>query len=85
MKLGIEKTAMIRVRAGISHALTESMDEGHCGLPTDELVPLAVALLEVPGEFHPGDRTGHSQLRRRHRAGIQNGRCGRRPTANLHP
>ena len=38
MKLGIEKTAMIRVRAGISYALTEAMDEGHCGLPTDELV-----------------------------------------------
>ena len=28
MKLGIEKTAMIRVRAGISYALTEAMDEG---------------------------------------------------------
>src|ERR1700726_2162248 len=47
MRLGIDKTAMIRVRAGISYALTEAMDEGHCGLPTDELVPLAVGLLEV--------------------------------------
>ena len=28
MKLGIEKTAMIRVRAGIPYALTEAMDEG---------------------------------------------------------
>ena len=37
IKLGIEKTAMVRVRAGISYALTEAMDEGHCGLPTDEL------------------------------------------------
>jgi hypothetical protein len=27
MKLGIEKTAMIRVRAGISYALTEAMNE----------------------------------------------------------
>ena len=45
MKLGIEKTAMIRVRAGISYALTEAMDDGHCGLPTAELVPLAVELL----------------------------------------
>ncbi len=51
MKLGIEKTAMIRVRAGISYALTEAMDEGHCGLPTEELVPLAVELLEVPAEL----------------------------------
>ncbi len=48
MKLGIEKTAMVRVRAGISYALTEAMDQGHCGLPTEELTPLAVALLEVP-------------------------------------
>jgi exodeoxyribonuclease V alpha subunit len=47
MKLGIEKTAMSRVRAGISHALAEAMDEGHCGLPTEELVPLAGDLLEV--------------------------------------
>src|SRR5262249_16540481 len=29
MKLGIEKTAMIRVRSGISYALTEGMNEGH--------------------------------------------------------
>ena len=28
MKLGIEKTAMIRLRAGISYALTEATDEG---------------------------------------------------------
>ena len=51
MRLGIEKTAMIRVRAGISFALTEAMDEGHCGLPTDELIPLAEELLEVPQEL----------------------------------
>ena len=31
MRLGIEKTAMIRVRAGVSYALTEAVDEGHCG------------------------------------------------------
>ena len=47
MKLGVEKTAMIRVRAGISYALTEAMDDGHCGLPTTDLVPLAEELLEV--------------------------------------
>src|SRR5438045_4213589 len=50
-KLGIEKTALIRVRAGISFALAEAMDDGHCGLPTDELVPLAQKLLEVPPEL----------------------------------
>jgi hypothetical protein len=51
MRLGIEKTALIRVRAGISYALTEAMDEGHCGLPAEELTPLAVELLEVPAEL----------------------------------
>ena len=47
-KLGIEKTAMIRARAGIGYALSEAMDEGHCGLPLTQLVPMAVALLDVP-------------------------------------
>ena len=51
MKLGIEKTAMVRVRAGIGYALTEAMDEGHCGLPVDELGPLAARLLEVPDDL----------------------------------
>ena len=50
MKLGIERTALIRVRAGIGHALTEAMDEGHCGLPREELEPLAARLLEVPDD-----------------------------------
>ena len=51
MKLGIEATAMIRVRAGIAHALASAMDEGHCGLPTAELLPLAAELLDVPQEL----------------------------------
>src|SRR6202043_2158918 len=50
-KLGIEKTALIRVRAGIAYALTEAMDEGHCGLPDEELISLTQALLEVPAEL----------------------------------
>jgi exodeoxyribonuclease V alpha subunit len=51
MKLGVEKTAMIRLRAGVSYALTEAMDDGHCGLPKAQLIPLAVDLLEAPGEL----------------------------------
>ncbi len=47
-KLGIAKTAMIRVRAGVSYALAEAMDEGHCGLPADDLAALTAKLLEVP-------------------------------------
>ena len=39
---------MIRVRAGISYALAEAMDEGHCGLPAEELTALAAKLIEVP-------------------------------------
>jgi exodeoxyribonuclease V alpha subunit len=50
-KLGIEKTALIRVRAGISFALAEAIDDGHCGLPAEELVALTRELLEVPGEL----------------------------------
>jgi exodeoxyribonuclease V alpha subunit len=51
MRLGIEKSAMIRVRAGISYALTQAMDDGHCGLPTNDLLPLAESLLEVPTDI----------------------------------
>jgi exodeoxyribonuclease V alpha subunit len=51
MKLGIEKTAMIRIRSGISYALTEAMNEGHCGLPIDELASLAEKLLGTPVEL----------------------------------
>jgi exodeoxyribonuclease V alpha subunit len=47
-RLGIEKTAMIRARAGIAYALAEAMDEGHCGLPRDDLHTLAAELLEIP-------------------------------------
>lgn len=50
-RLGIEKDAIIRVRAGISYALSEATNEGHCGLPKAELVPLAETLLEVPPEL----------------------------------
>ncbi|MGI4942101.1 MAG: helix-hairpin-helix domain-containing protein, partial [Janthinobacterium lividum] len=46
-KLGIAKTATIRIRAGISYALAEAMDDGHCGLPADELQALTVKLIEV--------------------------------------
>ncbi len=51
MRLGIEPTAMIRISAGISYALSEAMDDGHCGLPTEQLLPLAVELLAVPIEL----------------------------------
>ena len=51
MRLGIEKSAMIRLRAGVVHALTEAMDDGHCGLPAEELLPAAAELLEAPEDL----------------------------------
>jgi exodeoxyribonuclease V alpha subunit len=46
--LGIEKTAMIRARAGIGYTLSEATDDGHCGLPMSELMPAASRLLDIP-------------------------------------
>jgi exodeoxyribonuclease V alpha subunit len=63
-RLGIEPTATIRLRAGINYALLEASGEGHCGLPTAELLKLAGELLaieqpraEQPGAEQP-DETG---------------------------
>jgi exodeoxyribonuclease V alpha subunit len=50
-RVGIEKTAMIRVRAGIGYALAEAMNDGHCGLPTAELTTLTGRLLEVADDL----------------------------------
>ncbi|MBI0539071.1 hypothetical protein D9599_26350, partial [Roseomonas sp. KE2513] len=47
-RLGIERTAMVRVRAGISFALAEATGEGHCGLPLEALTAQTAALIEVP-------------------------------------
>ena len=35
------------VRAGVAHALTSAMDDGHCGLPRDDLIRSGGKLLEV--------------------------------------
>ncbi len=49
-KLGIEKTAGIRARAGIAYALMQAIDEGQCGLPREDLLASAQKLLDVPAE-----------------------------------
>jgi exodeoxyribonuclease V alpha subunit len=46
-KLGIEKEAMIRVRAGLSFGLAEATGQGHCGLPVAELTHSTSELIEV--------------------------------------
>ena len=51
MKLGVEKTAPQRLRAGISFALQTATDEGHCGLPVENLTQLAQRLLEVEADL----------------------------------
>ena len=50
-KLGMEKTAPQRIRAGISFALQTATDEGHCALPVEALTRLAEQLLEVDQEL----------------------------------
>ena len=47
MKMGMTREAPQRVRAGISFALQEATDDGHCGLPVETLVELATKLLDV--------------------------------------
>jgi exodeoxyribonuclease V alpha subunit len=50
-RVGIEKTALVRIRAGISYALAEAMNEGHCGLPVEELTLLTGKLLDVSDDL----------------------------------
>jgi exodeoxyribonuclease V alpha subunit len=45
--LGYGKADPRRVRAGVAHALTTAMDDGHCGLPRDDLIRSGAELLEV--------------------------------------
>src|ERR1700753_3705176 len=45
---GLHDHATIPLRAGHSYALGEAINDGHCGLPHQELVALTRELLEVP-------------------------------------
>lgn len=49
-RLGISAHAPQRLRAGIAFALQTATEDGHCGLPTDDLIGLAEKLLETPAE-----------------------------------
>jgi exodeoxyribonuclease V alpha subunit len=70
-RLGIEKTAMIRARAGIGFTLTEAMDDGHCGLPLDELVPMAEQL--------PGPASRSPRASGRHSGSLCSRKCWSSP------
>ena len=50
-RLGIERDAMIRVRAGLSFGLSEATGNGHCGLPVAELTRATAELIEVEPEL----------------------------------
>lgn len=50
-QIGIEKTSLIRARAGISYALTKAMDDGHCGLPEEKVIASTQELLDIPPEL----------------------------------
>ncbi len=49
--LGIGKQSDLRARAGVEYTLQELTGEGHCGYGRDELVAMAVKLLEIPDEI----------------------------------
>ena len=46
--IGYTKDDPRRVRAGVAHALTTAIGDGHCGLPRDDLIRSGAVLLEVP-------------------------------------
>lgn len=45
--LGIEKTSLIRARAGVNYVLLEQVSDGHCAYPEEELLKESVTLLEI--------------------------------------
>ncbi len=49
--LGLPATSPLRLEAGITAALLEAMNDGHCGLPLDEVRREAARLLDVPGNL----------------------------------
>ena len=51
MRLGAEKTAIIRLRAGISYALTEAMDRGSLWIADGSIDSTGEELLEAPREL----------------------------------
>ena len=67
-KVGIGKTALVRIRAGISYALAEAMNDGHCGLPVEELTALdrqAARCVRRPDRNGIGFGTGDRRRRSR--------------------
>ena len=51
MRLGVERESVLRVRAGLAHALDEAAADGHCCVPRAALGDAAARLLEVGGNL----------------------------------
>ncbi len=51
LNIGIAPTSMIRARAGIAFALMNGMDDGHCGLPKDDLIKSVLSLLSISDDL----------------------------------
>ncbi len=47
-QIGISRESIIRAQAGIDYALTKAKEDGHCGLPHQQLIASCQELLEVP-------------------------------------
>jgi exodeoxyribonuclease V alpha subunit len=54
-RLGIEKEATIRLRAGLSFGLSEATSDGHCGLPVADLLKSTAELIEAALELELRD------------------------------
>lgn len=50
-KLGIEKTSLLRAKAGLRHSLFEEVDNGNCAYPLAALLPQAAERLDIPLEI----------------------------------
>ncbi len=88
-RLGIEASALIRLRAGVNYALLEASGEGHCGLPTAELLKLAGELLTVerPATTPPAESkasNGSHQTDEQGGAAVTAPPCGAAVTAPPH-
>jgi exodeoxyribonuclease V alpha subunit len=50
LRLGLARDSIERIRAGVSHTLVEASTQGHCGLPTEDLIEACAKLLAIGTE-----------------------------------
>ena len=47
LKLGLARDSIERIRAGVTHTLMEASTQGHCGMPTTDLIETCAKLLGI--------------------------------------